>query len=128
MRHDLLADVFSIIKNTEAIGKKECLTPASNLIKNVLLIIQKYKYIGDFEFIDDGKGGKFKVQLLGKINDCNVVKPNFSVKKTEFIKFEKRYLPANNIGILILTTSKGIMDQHRAKNEGIGGRLLGFVY
>ena len=128
MKHDILADMFSIIKNTEGIGRKECSVPASNLIKNVLTIMKNHKYIGDFKYIEDGRGGKFKVTLIGKINDCNVIKPRFSVEKNEFIKWEKRYLPANTIGILILTTNKGIIDQYEAKKLGTGGKLLGFIY
>ena len=52
----------------------------------------------------------------------------FSVKKGEFIKWEKRFLPANGIGILILSTTKGVMDHQKAKKERLGGTLLGFVY
>ena len=71
MKHDLLADVFSVIKNTEAIGRKECVTPASKVIKGVLKSMQKHKYIGEFEYINDGKGGKFRIRLLGRINNAN---------------------------------------------------------
>ena len=128
MKHDLLADVFSIIKNMEAIGKKECTVPASRMIKNVLEIMNGHKYIGEFKFVEDGRGGRFSINLLGKINNCNVVRPRFSLNKNEFIKWEKRFLPANNVGILILTTSKGIIDQHKAKKQNTGGKLLGYVY
>ena len=128
MRHDPLADVFSTLKSTEAIGRKECIVPNSKLIRSILKVIKDNKYIGNFRLIEDGRGGRVKVGLVGRINNCNVIKPSFSVKKAEFIKFEKRYLPAQNVGILILTTSKGIMDQKEAKNKGTGGRLLGYVY
>ncbi len=128
MRHDLLADVFSIVKNTEAIGRKECTTPASKVIKGVLKAMQKHGYIGEFEYINDGKGGKFRIKLLGRINNANVVKPRFSVPVQEFIRWEKRFLPAEGIGFLILTTSQGIMDQREAREKGTGGKLLGFVY
>jgi len=128
MRHDMLADVFCAIKNTESIGKKECVIPASGIIGNVLEIMHKNGYIGEFKHIKDGRGGIFKVHLLGKINDCNVVRPRFSVGKADFIKWEKRFLPANDVGILVLTTSKGVMDQREAKKKKTGGRLLGYVY
>jgi len=128
MKHDLLADMFSIIKNSEGIGKKRCVTPASKLIRDTLKVMQKNKYIGDFEFVDNGRGGNFRVKLLGKINDCNVIKPRYSVRKVQMIDFEKRFLPANNIGILIMTTSKGIIDQTTAGKENTGGKLLGYVY
>ncbi len=128
MRHDLISDVFTILKNAENVGKKECVVKASNLTKDILKTAQKHKYIGDFEFIDDGKGGQFKIQLLGRINNCNSVKPRFSVKKDEFIKYEKRYLPADKVGLLFVTTSKGVFDHHTAKKEKVGGKLLGFIY
>ena len=128
MKHDILADAFLIIKSTENAGKKECMVPASRIIGSVLKIIEDSEYIRKFELIDDGKGGKYKVHLNGTINNCHVIKPRFSVKNDEFIKWEKRFLPASDIGILLVTTSKGVMDHKKAKKEGLGGQLLGFVY
>ncbi len=128
MRHDLIPDLFAVLKNAESVGKTECVVSASNLIKDILKVAQANKYIGDFEFIDDLKGGKFKIQLLGRINSCKSIKPRFSVKKTEYTKYEKRYLPANNIGLLIITTPKGVLSHNDAKKQGVGGKLLGFIY
>ena len=56
MKYDLLSDVLSAIKNGDNAGKSFTIVPASNLVKNVLLILQKHKYIGDFEYIDDNRG------------------------------------------------------------------------
>ena len=128
MKHDPLADMFSVLKNMETIGRAECTIPASKTIRNVLQVIHQHKYIGGYEFVDDGKGGKFTVKLIGKINSCGVIKPRFSVKKGGFIKWEKRYLPASGTGILLVTTPSGIVDQHSADKAGSGGRLLGYVY
>ena len=128
MKHDPLADMFSVLKNMEAIGRTECTVPASKTIKAVLDVIHQHKYIGGSELVDDGKGGMFKVKLTGRINGCGVIKPRFSVAKGGFIKWEKRYLPASDTGILVVSTSKGIMDQRQAAKAGVGGRLLGYVY
>jgi small subunit ribosomal protein S8 len=128
MLQDSLADVLSAIKNAEKVGKKECVTRASKEIKDVLKIFQDNGYIGAFEFIDDGKSGKFKVELKGKVIDCNVIKPRFSVRMNEFEKYEKRFLPGREFGFLILTTPKGIMDHKKAKELRVGGKLLAFVY
>lgn len=128
MRHDLLSDVLSAIKNGDKYGKRETITPTSKTIKNVLLILQKHNFIGDFEYIDDNRGGKFRVQLLGKINDCNSIRPRFSVKKDEYEKWEKRYLPALGLGLLIVSTSQGLLTHNDAKEKGLGGTLLGYVY
>ncbi|MFQ6050406.1 MAG: 30S ribosomal protein S8 [Candidatus Hydrothermarchaeota archaeon] len=126
---DPLSDALSNIKNCESVGKKSCIVkPASKLIGKVLRVMQEHGYIGEFEFIDDGKSGKFRVDLLGRINDCGVIKPRHSVKRDEFEKWERRKLPAEGFGILILSTSSGIMSHEDAKQKGIGGKLLAYVY
>jgi small subunit ribosomal protein S8 len=126
---DPLADALSNIKNNERAGNLECIIkPASKLIGRVLKVMQEEGYVGEFEFIDDGKSGKFRVKLLGRINDCGVIRPRFAVKKEEFEKFEKRFLPAQDFGILILTTNQGVMTHKEAKERNIGGRLLAYVY
>lgn len=128
MLQDPLADVLTVMRNAEKVGRSECVVSASKLIKSVLKIMQENKYIGGFEFVDDGKGGKFKVELGGKIIDANVIKPRFSVQIDEFEKYEKRFLPAENIGLLILSTSKGVIDHKKAKELNIGGKLISYVY
>lgn len=129
MLMDPLSDALSNIKNCESVGKKSCIVkPASKLIGKVLRVMQEHGYIGEFEFIDDGKSGKFRVDLLGRINDCGVIKPRHSVKRDEFEKWERRKLPAEGFGILILSTSSGIMSHEDAKQKGIGGKLLAYVY
>ena len=90
--------------------------------------MQKHGYIGEFEYIDDGRSGKFRVQLLGRINKCRAIKPRFPVKVREFEEWEKRFLPSRDIGILIVSTPQGVMSHREAKAKGIGGRLLAFVY
>ena len=126
---DPLADALSNIKNNEYTGNLECIIkPASKLIGRVLKIMQEHGYIKEFEFIDDGKAGKFKVQLLGRINKCGVIRPRYPVGVRDFETYEKRFLPASGFGILILTTSVGVMSHYKAREKKVGGRLLAFVY
>jgi small subunit ribosomal protein S8 len=70
----------------------------------------------------------FRVKLLGRINRCGVIKPRFATKAIELEKWEKRYLPARNFGVLILSTSKGVMAHSDARAQSIGGQLLAYVY
>lgn len=129
MLNDPLADALSLIKNAERAGKQECtVTPASKLVGHVLKVMQEQGFIGPFEFVDDGKAGAFRVQLNGSINECGVVKPRHAVKKTDFEKWEARYLPAQDFGTLILTTTGGVVSHYAAKESGTGGKLLAFVY
>jgi small subunit ribosomal protein S8 len=109
--------------------KKECLViPASNLASEVLKVLQRKRYIGEFEFIDDGVTGKLLIQLLGRINKCRVISPRFPVKAKDYAKWESRYLPAVGVGILVISTPKGVMSHSDAQEKNLGGRLLGFVY
>lgn len=129
MRFDPLNDALITIKNAERAGKMECtISPSSKLIGRVLKVMLDNGYIGEFEFIEDGRGGKFKVKLNGNINNCGVIKPRFSVKKNELDKWEARYLPGQNFGVLILTTTDGVISQNQARELGTGGKLLAYVY
>ena len=126
---DPLADAMSNIYNSELVGKPEVVVaPASSLIERVLQVMQSRGYVGEFELIDDGKAGRFRIQLMGRTNKCGVIKPRYPVKRDGFEKYEKRFLPAFNYGILIVTTPNGVMTHVDAKKEGIGGRLLAYVY
>jgi small subunit ribosomal protein S8 len=129
MLMDPLANAMSAIRSYERARKREIIiAPASKLIGHVLRVMQQEGFIGEFEFIDDGKAGKFRIQLLGKINDCGVIKPRHSVKHDEYEKWEKRYLPAAGFGVLIVSTPKGVMPHKKALEHGLGGRLIAFAY
>lgn len=126
---DPLADALSVIKNAEKVGKTSCvIRPASKVIGNVLNVMKEGGYLESFEFVEDGKAGVFEVTLAGAINDCGAVKPRYSLTLDEFEKWEKRYLPAKNFGVLVLTTSKGVLSHHDAREQNVGGKLLAYVY
>jgi small subunit ribosomal protein S8 len=126
---DILANGLTTIVNNEMRNKRECvISPASKLLGRVLRVMQLHGYIGEFEFIDDGRSGKFKVQLLGRINKCGAIKPRFAVRVDEIEEWEKKFLPSRDVGLLILSTSKGVLTHKEAKERKVGGRLLAFVY
>lgn len=126
---DLVANLFSTIRENEKRNKRECyVMPASKLLMNMLKVMQKYGYIGEFELIDDRIMPKLKVQLLGRINNCGAIKPRYPVKWDQFASWERKYLPAVGMGILIVSTNQGVMSHVEAQEKKIGGRLLGYVY
>ena len=126
---DPLVNALNTILIHEERHKKECIiSPASNLVRTVLRLFQSMGYVGEIEFIDDGRQGKFRVQLFGRINDCKAVKPRFSVKVKGIEKYEKRFLPSRDMGTLILSTPKGVMTHDNAKQQNLGGRVLAYVY
>jgi len=129
MQHNTLADALSAIKNARRVGKQEVvIRPASKLIQEVLKVMQKEKYVGDFECIENSRGGEFKVQVNKEINNCNIITPRVYIKHKEYLKWEKRFLPAQGVGVLILSTSQGVLSHVEAKDKCIGGALLAYVY
>jgi small subunit ribosomal protein S8 len=126
---DPLVNALNTILIHEERQKKECIIcPASNLVGRVLRLFQMKGYIGEIEYIDDGRQGKFRVQLFGRINDCKAVKPRFSVKVKGIEKYEKRFLPSRDLGTLVLSTPNGIVTHVEAKEQNSGGRVLAYVY
>ena len=129
---DPLGNALSTIMNNEVRGHKEAVvTPASKLIAMVLRVMQKYGYVGEFEHIDDGRWGKIKIQLLGRINNAGVIKPRTSIRYSELRQMPqwlKKYLPSRDIGILIISTSEGVVSHYEALERRIGGVLLAYVY
>lgn len=126
---DTLSNGLTTIMNNTMRNKRECvISPASKLLGQVLRVMQLSGYVGEFEFIDDGRSGKFRVQLLGRINKCGAVKPRYPVKIDEVETWEKRFLPSRDVGVLVVSTSQGIISHREAKTKKVGGRLLAFIY
>ena len=123
-----LADSMNMLKNAEFARKKEVtISPASKLLQKVLRIFQANAYIGEFERYDDGRQGKFKIALLGKINECKALM-RLNYTKNQFDGLERRLLPAPGLGLIIITTNQGIMTIKEAEERNIGGHTLCYIY
>ncbi len=127
MRHDLLADVFSAIKNADKIGKEEIVVESSNLIVNILNLLKKKNYIKGYKVLVRNNYQELKVKLKNSINELKVVKPRHSFKKSEIFRYKKRYLPGNNVGFLMVSTPKSKITTDRDLKEE-GGVIVGYVY
>ncbi|MFB6127446.1 MAG: 30S ribosomal protein S8 [Halolamina sp.] len=127
--NDPLANALSGIDNAESVGHLgHEVQPASNLIGNVLEVFYDRGYVDGFDFVDDGQAGTFEVELKGAINECGAVNPRYSVGAEEFERWEKRYLPARDYGALIVSTSHGVMSHYEAREAGVGGQIIAYVY
>lgn len=110
---------MSALKNAADGGKPGVLIePAGKLLGAMFRIMQESGYISGFEYVDDGRGGQFLVQLNGRINKCGAISPRYSVPLNELEYWETQYLPGKNFGILILSTSKGVMTMNRPGRKG----------
>jgi len=129
MLNDPLAAALAKMLNAERIGKREVMVkPASNMIKRILNLMNEHGYIGSFEEIEDGKGNSLKINLLGNINKCGVIKPRFATKKIDLKKWEQRYLPAQGFGLILLSTPQGVVTHEQAREKNTGGKLLAYCY
>lgn len=123
------ANLLTTIYNNEMRRKRECIVlPASKFASEILGVMKKQGFIGEYEFVDDSRGGKFRITLLAKINKCAVITPRFSVKKDGYTGWERQYLPSYTRGILLVSTPEGVMSHHDAQRKGLGGVLVGYVY
>ena len=129
MQHDTLNDALVSLRHADRQGKGTVqLAPSSRLIGEVLRIFRENQYIEEFTFVPDGQGGRYDVILSRRINSCGVIKPRVSVRGRALERYESRFLPAQDFGLLVLSTNQGVMSHAKARELKIGGRLLAYVY
>ncbi len=126
---DIISNMMSAIRNAEAVRKKEVVIyPSSKFAIEILKLLKREGYIEDFQVINDGRGNKLRIILNGSINDCKAIKPRFPVNKNNLTEYVKQYLPSREIGILIISTSKGVKTHRECLEENVGGVLVAYVY
>lgn len=129
MQNDIISDAISKIKNAEKAGKNQVIIkPISNLLLKILDLLKEKGYVGSYEIHQDSKGNFIVLNLIHSINDISTIKPRFPVKVDDYEKFEKRYLPAKDFGIIIVSTDKGLMTHIDAKAKKLGGKLIAYCY
>ena len=129
MLNDTVANLLDKMYSFEKAGKKKCVVrPFSKVGKKVLEILKANNYIGEFEEGKDERGNFVTVTLIGNINECRAIKPRFAAELSDFVKFEKRFLPASDFGLIIISTSKGITTLADAKTKKVGGKLIAYCY
>lgn len=125
--NDTLSNALSTILKAEMLGRTTCMVQDSKLIRHVLSLMRDVGYVAGFQEAENQRS-RLVVKLSGSINKCGVIKPRYSVQLPEFEKFEKRYLPAKNMGIIIISTPQGITTHRTAKERKSGGRLIAYCY
>ncbi len=124
MSQDVVADTLNQMMNALRAGKETLeVKKHSRLLLSVLAIAKLRGYVKDYK----AEGTKLKISL-GKLNGCNAIKPRFVVKISDIDRYIKRYLPAKNLGILIISTSQGLMTHPTAFEKNLGGSLIAYFY
>ena len=124
MSHDIVADALNKIMNAKRVRKTSVqITHHSRLLLSVLAIAKLRGYIKHYAV----EGRTLTVEIE-KLNACNAIKPRFMVQVAELENYVRRYLPAKHIGVLIVSTSQGLMTHQTAQEKNIGGSLLAYFY
>lgn len=124
MSQDIVADALNKIMNAKKAGKdKIVVTRHSKLLLSVLAIAKLKGYVKNYK-VDD----RILNIEIGNISGCKAIKPRFVVNVQEIDKYTKRYLPAKNLGILIISTSQGLMTHQTAQDKNIGGSLIAYLF
>lgn len=126
MSHDIVADALNMIKNAKKAKKENIeIKRISNLLIEILKIMKQEKAIVKYKINPKDKSITL---TIGDISECKAVKPRLSCDKDQIEKYRRRYLPARNLGTLIVSTNKGLMTHEEAQKEGIGGCLIAYFY
>lgn len=126
MSHDVVADGLNMIRNA-AVARKENvkIKIISNVLVEVLKIMKQEGAIKKYRIDSDEKSVSV---TLGELNDCKAIKPRFTCDVSQIERYRRRYLPAREVGTLILSTNKGLMTYKEAVEENIGGCLIAYFY
>ncbi len=124
MSHDIVADALNKIMNAKRARKtKADIIYYSRLLLSILAIAKLRGYIRHYEIAD-----KVLHVELGKLNGCNAIKPRHVVRVSEIDNYIKQFLPAKDIGVIIISTSHGLMTHQTAQEKNIGGSLIAYFY
>ena len=126
MSQDIVAEALNVIKNAKKARKEVVkIKIISNLLIEVLKIMKQKGAIKKYKINSKDKSLDI---TIGELSECKAIKPRFSVDKTQIEKYRRRYLPARNLGTVIVSTNKGLMTHEEAQEEETGGCLIAFFY
>ena len=127
---DVIADMLTRIRNANDAKHETVDIPASNLKKSIAEILLEEGYIKNFQIVEDGKQGIIRVALkyVGKQKVIHglrrVSKPGLRI----YSNCEDMPKVMNGLGIAIVSTSKGVMTDKKARELNVGGEILAFVW
>ena len=128
---DTIADLLTRIRNASSAKHETVDIPASNMKKSICQILLDEGYIKHFTVIEDGKQGIIKVTLKYGQGKTPVITGLRRVSKPGlriYTDVEDMPKVMKGLGIAIISTSKGVMTDRRARKENVGGEVLAFVW
>jgi small subunit ribosomal protein S8 len=128
---DPIADLLTRIRNANASKHETVDVPASNMKKAIVEILNDEGYIKGYQVIEDGKQGVIRITLKYGPKNEKVISGLKRVSKPGlryYASAEELPKVLKGLGIAIVSTSKGIMTDKKARAEHIGGEVLAFVW
>ncbi len=129
---DPISDYLTRIRNAANAGHRVVTIPASNLKKEITKILFDQGYILSYKFDDDTVQGTIKIALkYDNVTKKPVIKKLERISKPGLRKYVgSGEMPRvlNGLGIAIVSTSKGVMTNKKARQENVGGEVLCYVY
>lgn len=124
MSQDIVADALNQMMNAVRAGRNSLeVKRHSKLLLSVLAIAKLKGYVKNYRVEDE----VLKIEIE-KLNGCKAIKPRFMVTVPEIDKYVQRYLPAKNLGVIIISTSQGLMTHQTSQEKNIGGSLIAYMY
>ena len=128
---DVIADMLTRIRNANDAKHESVDIPASNLKKSIAQILLDEGYIKNFQIVEDGKQGIIRVALKYAAGKQKVIHGLKRVSKPGlriYTNCEDMPKVMNGLGIAIVSTSKGVMTDKKAREANVGGEVLAFVW
>ena len=125
--NDPIADLLTRIRNASSVSKKWVDVKCSNVNIRILYILKEEFFIRDYVKIEDKKQGILRVYLKYSYDDKPVIRGIKRISTPgcrEYVSVDKLPRVLNGMGISIISTSKGVMSNKKAKNLNIGGEIL----
>ena len=128
---DPIADMLTRIRNANTVGHETVEVPASNMKKSIAGILKEEGYIKDFEVIEDDKQGIIKITMKYGANKERVISGLKKISKpglTVYAKKDEVPKVLGGLGIAIVSTSHGIISDKKARQLGVGGEVICYVW
>lgn len=124
--NDPISDMLTRIKNATKVRHEKVMVPYSNLKSEVLKILKKEGYIENFKKVKNNKIEELEIALLYHNNTGRITDLKKISKSSQRIYVDKKNIPNSKqgLGIVIVSTSKGLMTNKEAKRQGVGGEVL----
>jgi small subunit ribosomal protein S8 len=124
---DPIADMLTRIRNANRVGRKLVQIPKSKICTGIAQVLKDEGYIEEYDVIDDDRQGQIRIKLKYTINGEKVIHAiDRASKPGRRIYRAVDALPKvlNGMGISVVSTSKGVMSDRRARESNVGGKLL----